>query len=67
MTTAEKLQAHLKKRGWSVSEFARQLDKPKSNVSEWVNGKTEPNLESVRQIRELFDCSLNAIVGDEAA
>jgi transcriptional regulator with XRE-family HTH domain len=67
VTTAERIKAKMVKQGLTISELARRLEKPKSNISDWVNGHHEPNLDSLRQLAGLLECSVASLIGDEAA
>lgn len=55
------------RRGLTISELARQIKRPKSNVCDWLNDKHEPGLESLRVLARFFGCSVASLVGDRAA
>lgn len=77
MTTADKLRRAIERKfgKFSQSKFgelsqakvAQRLEIPAGTLSEYLTGKYEPTLGSLRGIAEHLDCSLTSLVGDEAA
>lgn len=45
----------------TVSELARKVDVPKSNILTWMNG-ANPNLEQLDKVAQFFNVSLDYLV-----
>lgn len=70
MTTGERLKramARKKLDQLSQAEAARFLDVPPGTLSEWLNDKYEPSLESLRKLSDKLGCSVAALIGSERA
>lgn len=48
-------------------ELAERIDNLQRNVSNWENGVSEPDLETIVKLAELFDISIDALFGKEGA
>lgn len=46
-------------------ELAAKLDNVQRNVSNWENGVSEPDCETILKIAELFDISIDELFGRE--
>lgn len=66
MTTGEKLRRAIGKKFGEVSqaEAARRLGVPPGNLSEWLSGKYEPTLSTLRTLAEGLTCNVTSLVGD---
>ena len=51
------------KTGMSQEELAQKLFVTRQAVSRWENGETTPNPETLKQLSELFDVSINTLLG----
>lgn len=51
----------------SQAKVAEELDVPPGNLSEWLNDKYEPTLDSLRKLARGLKCSAASLVGDKAA
>lgn len=51
------------KNGMSQDELAEKLFVTRQAVSRWENGETTPNPETLKQLSELFDVSINTLLG----
>lgn len=70
MTTADRLhRAIARKFGKDARRFriAEQLGVPPGTLSEWLSGKYEPTLDSLRALSVRLDCPVASLVGDEPA
>lgn len=68
VTTAERIaRAITRKFGKEMRQFeiAERLGVPPGTLSEWLNGKYEPTLDSLRALSVHLDCSAASLVGDE--
>ncbi len=52
----------LKSKRWNGSTLARELNTSSSVVNYWLNGKTEPNAEYIKQIAELCEVESSVVV-----
>ncbi|WP_026695417.1 helix-turn-helix domain-containing protein [Peribacillus kribbensis] len=59
----ERLSELRKKRGWSLQETADQLDIAKSTYAGYESGYREPSIRSLSQIADLFDTTLDYLLG----
>lgn len=48
----------------SQSELAEKLDVKQSSVSRWETGDTKPAKKYIRKMCELFDCTIDELMGD---
>nr|DAK92460.1 MAG TPA: Repressor protein CI [Caudoviricetes sp.] len=49
------------------ADLADKLNVTQATVSGWESGRRTPDLETVRRIAELFDCSIDELLGNEKA
>ena len=59
MKLAEKIMALRKQRGWSQEELAQQLSVSRQSVSKWESGVSEPSVEKLKQLADLFDVTMD--------
>ena len=52
-----------KKKGLSQDELAEKLYVTRQAVSRWENGETVPNTQTLKLLSELFDVSINTLLG----
>lgn len=52
-------------KGYSVRQVAQKVDRSPGSISNWENGKVVPDIESVIKLCELYNVSLNQMVGRE--
>ena len=50
----------------SQAELAEKLDVKQSSVSRWESGETKPVKKYIRKMCELFGCTPEELMGDEA-
>lgn len=69
MTTGERLQHVIarKFKGKNQGEVADALGVPPGTLSEWLNDKYEPSLQSLRNVAEKCDVTVASLIGDERA
>lgn len=60
----EKLKALREKRGYTQEEVAIKLNISRQSVSKWENGINEPDIENIKKICSILDCSLNELLDD---
>ena len=51
---------------WSQSELAEKIGSAQRNVSNWENGVSEPDCETIIKLAETFDVSLDELFGRTA-
>ena len=51
------------KHGLSQDELAEKLYVTRQAVSRWENGETIPNIDTLKLLSELFDVSINTLLG----
>ena len=49
-------------RGWSQVELAKRLNISKQTVSNWETGKTQPDIETLTQLAQLFGVSTEYLI-----
>lgn len=49
------------------ADLADKLNVTQATVSGWESGRRTPDLETVRRIAELFDCSIDELLGNGKA
>lgn len=52
------------KKGLSQSEVAEKIYVTPQCVSRWEQGKTEPDIDTIKKMCIIFDCSIEEIIGD---
>lgn len=63
MTFQEKLMALRKQHGWSQEYLGIQIGVSRQTVSKWELGSTTPELDKLIQLSDLFELSLDELVG----
>ena len=64
MTTLSKnLKAFREKINLSQLDLANSLNVSSKAVSSWETGRTEPNIETLKQLAVLLNCSVNDLLG----
>ena len=51
--------------GLTQSELAKKIGNVQRNVSNWENGVSEPDCQSILQLAQLFDVSIDELFGRE--
>ena len=51
-----------KKKNMTQDELAEKLNVTRQAVSNWENGKTQPDIETLTQLAEVFDVSVERII-----
>ncbi len=54
-----------KQKGWSQEELGYKLDVSRQTVSKWEAGQTTPELEKLELLAEIFEISIDELVGKE--
>lgn len=49
--------------GWSQNELAEKVFVTRQAVSRWENGETVPNTDTLKLLSQLFDVSINTLLG----
>lgn len=63
MTFSERLMQLRKQRGWSQEQLGEQLHVTRQTVSKWETGATTPELNKLIELSELFELSIDELVG----
>lgn len=63
MTFSERLMQLRKQRGWSQEQLGERLHVTRQTVSKWETGATTPEMNKLIELSELFDLSIDALVG----
>ena len=50
------------KLGYNQTEFALKLDIANNTLANWENGKRTPSIEKLKEMADLFDCSIDYLV-----
>lgn len=48
---------------WTQKELAEKIDNSQRNVSNWENGSSEPDCESIVKLAEVLDVSIDELFG----
>ncbi len=54
-----------KEKGFTQKEFAKLLGISAGNLCEWEKGRIEPNIEFLKKIAKLLECSVDYLLGLE--
>ncbi|MBQ8311152.1 MAG: helix-turn-helix transcriptional regulator [Clostridia bacterium] len=65
MILADKIIMLRKKKGWSQEELAEQLDVSRQSVSKWEGNLSNPDLDKIIAMSELFGVSTDYLLKDE--
>lgn len=49
--------------GWSQAELGKKLNLSRSTITLYESGKREPNIETLKKLTEVFNCSLDELIG----
>lgn len=60
---AQHIKELMKSEKLTQTEFANAIGVGQSSVSDWLNSKSEPNVENLWKICDYFDISLDYLVG----
>ena len=63
MNTKEMIYKLRTKKGMSQEELAERVFVTRQAVSRWENGETVPNIETLKLLSQLFDVSINTLLG----
>ena len=63
MTFGEQLKNHRKEKGLSQEELANLLYVTRQSVSQWENDKTMPSVDLLVKLSEIFDTTVDALLG----
>ena len=66
MTISEKIQFYRKKAGLSQEDLAKYLLVSRQTISLWENGQTLPTIDNLIRLREIFDISIDDMLGAKA-
>ena len=59
----DKIKALRKSLGYSQEELAKMINVHQTAVSQWEQGRTTPDLETVKKLAELFNVSIDYLLG----
>ncbi|EGL83865.1 helix-turn-helix domain protein [Caldalkalibacillus thermarum TA2.A1] len=62
-TLAENIRYYREQHGWTQKELAQKINISRSVLSKWENGQLIPDLQAVIQLSELFEVSIDFLVG----
>lgn len=62
MTLANRISFHRKKLGWTQEELAQELDVSRQSVSKWESGQSQPDLNKIIKMSELFNISIDYLL-----
>ncbi|MCL2396962.1 MAG: helix-turn-helix domain-containing protein [Defluviitaleaceae bacterium] len=67
MTLGEKIQALRKQKGLSQEQLSEKMSVTRQAVSKWELDETNPDLDNIVQISNIFDVSIDYLLGKESA
>ncbi|WP_053983389.1 helix-turn-helix domain-containing protein [Niameybacter massiliensis] len=59
----ERIRKERLQRGWSQENLADKLGMTKNAVSSYETEKTEPNIEILKRLSNIFDCTIDYLTG----
>ena len=62
---SEKLKAARKQRGLSQAALGKLLDVQAKTISNWENGKSEPNLKTINKLCEVLNIPLYSLISKD--
>ncbi|MDQ0339346.1 transcriptional regulator with XRE-family HTH domain [Caldalkalibacillus uzonensis] len=62
-TLAENIRYYREKLGWTQQELADRINISRSVLSKWENGLLVPDLQAVIKLSELFEISIDSLIG----
>lgn len=66
VTFGENLRVHRIRSGMTQEELGRSLEKSKNNISQYETGKREPDLSTLTRLAELFQVTVDELLGRPA-
>ncbi len=60
----EKIKIICHQKRWTQAELAKQLHVAPTTVQKWIVGKNIPSIDTIKQIAELFNVSVEQLVDD---
>ncbi|MEY8360012.1 helix-turn-helix transcriptional regulator [Anaerotruncus colihominis] len=57
------IDAERARRGWSLSQFAQELDVSYSTIKNWMQGRTEIPSSKIIEMSKIFSCSTDYLLG----
>ena len=60
----EKLKFLREKKGYTQEEIAHKLNISRQSISKYENGINEPDIETIKKLCNILDCSLNELLDD---
>lgn len=54
-------------RGLTQDQIAKELCVTRQAISRWENGKTQPDIQSLTKLSEIYNCSIDELVKDSEA
>ncbi len=67
MTFRENLRNLRKEKNYSQEYLAEKMDVTRQTISKWENGTVVPNMKKLSELAELFEVSINDLLGNEYA
>jgi transcriptional regulator with XRE-family HTH domain len=64
MKFGERLKSERIKKGFTQEELGNIVNKSKNNISQYERGIREPDLNILRRFSEIFDCTLDYLLGN---
>ena len=61
----EKLKVLRTEKGYTQEEIATKLNISRQSVSKWENGINEPDIETLKKICIVFNCSISDLIDDD--
>lgn len=62
MNLGERISKLRKEKGWTQNDLANRLYVADKTISSWESNRTEPSLETIIKLSELFDCSASYLI-----
>jgi transcriptional regulator with XRE-family HTH domain len=59
MNLKEQLDGLLSQRHISASELSKEVDIPKSTISDWLSGTSPKNIDQVKKVADYFEVSID--------
>ena len=61
----EKLKALREAKGYTQEDIAGKLNIARQSVSKWEQGINEPDIETLKRLAEIFECSVDELLSEE--
>lgn len=65
MKLNEKIKYFREKKGYTQEDLASELLISRQSISKWENGINEPDIETIKKLCQIFDCSLAELIDDD--